>query len=288
MEKIIIFGSTGQLGSELLRLYPNALGVKHGSNKKDGMSLEDEEKIASFLRKERPDVIINAAAVTNVDRCEREKEYVYKVNGLAVRNIARIANEIGTRLVHISTDYIFDGATGFYLEDSVPNPINYYGLSKLAGDLFAQSNKRNLIIRTSGVYGYSNNFPIFAYYKLKRGETVLAMESYYSPIHVRNLAVVISKLMNMMTEGVVNVAGERVSRVEFARRVAEKFGFDLSLVVKSDLIPLLKAKRPFDTSLNTQLAKDLVRFDFYSIKSNLEAFEKSISMRVYNFHDANL
>ena len=157
--KTLIIGSEGQLGRELMKLYPDSIGTSHVPSKESYLPMEDEDAIIKFLTSEEPDVIINCAALTNVDRCEKEKEYAYRVNGLAVRSMAMKCREIEAKLVHISTDYVFDGTDGNYLENAPPNPVNYYGLSKLAGEQFAYSVKGNLVIRASGVFGYSNNFP---------------------------------------------------------------------------------------------------------------------------------
>ena len=160
--KTLIIGSEGQLGRDFMKLYPDSIGTSHVPSKESYLPMEDEDAIIKFLTSEEPDVIINCAALTNVDRCEKEKEYAYRVNGLAVRSMAMKCREIEAKLVHISTDYVFDGTDGNYLENAPPNPVNYYGLSKLAGEQFAYSVKGNLVIRASGVFGYSNNFLAFS------------------------------------------------------------------------------------------------------------------------------
>lgn len=274
--KMLIIGSEGQLGRELTKLYPDSIGTSHVPSKASYLQIENEDSIIKCLTSEKPDVVINCAALTNVDRCEKEREYAYKVNGLAVRYMAMKCKEIGAKLVHVSTDYVFDGIDGNYLENAPPNPVNYYGLSKLAGEQFAFSVRENLVIRTSGVFGYSNNFPLFVYKKLKSGETVSAIKGFYSPIHARELALAVKRLIELKEEGIVNVAGERVSRMEFALNIAEYFSLDENLVRESDQVPLLQAKRPFDSSLNIEKAIKLIDFDFYSTRSNLEALGHSI------------
>lgn len=274
--KVLIVGSEGQLGREFMKLYPDSIGTSHVPSKASYLPLENEDAIIKFLASERPDMVINCAALTNVDRCEKEREYAYKVNGLAVRFMTMKCNEIGAKFVHVSTDYVFDGIDGNYLESAPPNPVNYYGLSKLAGEQFAYSVKENLVIRTSGVFGYSNNFPLFVYKKLKSGETVSAIKGFYSPIHAKELALAVKRLIELQEEGIVNVAGERVSRMELASNIAEYFGMDRNLVRESDQVALLQAKRPFDSSLSIEKARKLIDFDFYTTKSNLEALRNSI------------
>lgn len=276
--KIVITGSEGQLGRELMKLYPTAIGASHCPSKANYLPIEHPPLIEKFLKEVNPDIVINAAALTNVDMCEREKKYAYQVNALAVRAISVVCNDIGARLVQISTDYVFDGLDGNYLEDSPPNPVNYYGLTKLSGEQFALANENNTIVRTSGVFGYSNNFPLFVYNKLKNKEPVNAIKGYYSPIHAKNLALAIQKLISFDFNGeIINVAGDRISRFELALRIAEYFNFDNDLVKESEQITNMQAKRPFDSSLNIENAKSLIDFDFYSIKTNLYALKESIS-----------
>ncbi|MEM4067734.1 MAG: NAD(P)-dependent oxidoreductase [Candidatus Micrarchaeaceae archaeon] len=274
--KILILGSEGQLGRELLKLYPESYGTSHNPSKSNYLPIEQKGAVVNLIERKKPRVVINSAAITNVDRCEKEKNYAYSVNGLSVKYILKACQNIDAKLVHISTDYIFDGNEGNYAEDAHPNPINYYGLSKLIGETYANSCEGNLVIRTSGVFGYSNNFPLFAYRKLKNREVVNAIKGFYSPIHAKNLALAIKELIDKGEEGIVNVAGERVSRTQIAVTIAEYFGLDKSLVKESDQVPLLQAKRPFDSSLNIDKAKNLIDFDFYSLKTNLDAFQSSI------------
>lgn len=274
--KIVITGAEGQLGRELMKLYPDSIGTSHDHSKRLYLPLENHDAIVKLLASEKPDLVINSAALTNVDRCEKEREYAYRVNGLAVRHMALECRKIGARLVQISTDFIFDGTTGNYVENAPPNPINYYGLSKLASEHFALSSEENLVVRTSGVFGYSNNFPLFVYNKLKNGEVVNAIKGFYSPIHAENLAKAIEKLIDLKEVGIINVAGERVSRMELALGIAEYFGLDKNMITESDMVQPIKARRPFDSSLDITKAKRLIAFDFYTMRSNLEALRSSI------------
>lgn len=272
----MITGANGQLGRELKKLYPDAIGTSHDPSSRFYFPLENPQEIIELLESERPDILVNCAALTNVDRCENEREYAYKVNGLAVKFMAIECRKIGAKLVQVSTDHIFDGAVGNYSETTPPNPVNYYGLSKLAGEHFTLSAEENLIVRTSGVFGYSNNFPLFAYRKLIKGETITAIKGFYSPIHAKNLSKAIMRLIELEQAGVVNVAGQRISRTELALMIADLFKLDKNLVKVSDQVPLLKAKRPFDSSLAIDKAKEMIDFDFFTVESNLGALKQSI------------
>ena len=170
-------------------------------------------------------------------------------------------------LVYISTDYVFDGERGFYSEDDVPNPVNYYGLTKLLGEVAVSSSlpDNSLIVRVSGLYGYSptgkRNFGITALEKMLKNEEVKAFtDQYLSPTYVPFLAEKLLRLVERGSEinGVVHVAGERVSRYEFALLLARILGRDQELVKPTSMEELrLPARRPRDSSLDTSRAQAL-------------------------------
>lgn len=277
MQNVLIIGAGGQLGRELSRIYNNSFKLFHANSGTENIDISNEEDLENRIRNIDPDIIINASALANVDRCEKERDYALMVNGLSVRTMVRCARSLNVPFIHVSTDYVFDGIEGSYSENSSPNPINYYGLSKLVGDIYSNSYEGSLIVRTSGVYGYTNNFPKFVYNALKDGKQVNAIPGFYSPIHARNLAVAISDLVNNNTRGIINVAGERVSRIALAKHIADFFELPEDLISESSEIKSMIARRPFDSSLNIDRAKSLLKTDFFSIRSNLEHFRETVS-----------
>ena len=151
--RILLTGSKGQVGSALVRaLAP--LGELCARDRQ-GLDLLDLQSIKNAVAKVKPDIIINAAAYTAVDRAEREKDLAYAVNVEAVKELAREANSVGALLIHFSTDYVFDGEKPTpYVETDAPNPLSVYGCSKLEGErAVAASGCRHFIFRTSWVYG---------------------------------------------------------------------------------------------------------------------------------------
>lgn len=269
---VLIIGSEGQLGRELMKLFPTAIGTTHKGPSK--LDITNESEITSFLKLQEPDLIINASAMTNVDLCEEEKDLAMRTNGYAVRNIADFCRETGSYFVQISTDYVFDGFHGMYKEESPPNPINYYGLSKLVGDIFAQCCPKSLIVRTSGVFGHSNNFPRYAFNTLRDGKILNVIEGFYSPIHARLLAKSVKELIEQQTQGIINLAGERISRIELAMELSNIFHFDNKLIRINSGNLQFKAKRPMDSSLDISKARVIVPFDFYSTRENLGLLSK--------------
>jgi dTDP-4-dehydrorhamnose reductase len=149
---IAIIGADGQLGTDislaLERENPAALTEKE-------IDVTDTHRVETVLSRLRPDVVINTAAFTDVDRCEKEEERAFRVNALGAKHVAERCAVLGSILIHISTDYVFDGTKAKpYRESDVPSPINVYGRTKRAGEIYIQSSCTNhYIVRTSGLYG---------------------------------------------------------------------------------------------------------------------------------------
>ena len=266
--KVLILGGSGQLARSIGPLIEEAVLASRSSDTK--LDLTHTEVIYDRISRIDPDLIINASGMTGVDQCETNIREAYQVNALSVKEIARFCRDHKIRLIHFSTDYVFDGSEGGYREDSIPNPINYYGLSKLIGDTYALSYDESVIVRTSGIYGISRNFPILALEKLNKNEQVNAIKGYYSPIFVGLLARSSVELMHSKRSGLLNIAGERITRRELAVRIAERFGLDKNLVREETEGLGLVAKRPFDSSLDSSQARRLISIDFYTSRANID------------------
>ena len=221
---VLILGVGGQLGRELYRVYPRAITISHYPEAEDFLDVRNEDKVKEFISRHRPSLVINAAAMTNVDRCQADHQLAYETNTMYLKYIAKEAQQCDSTLVKVSTDYVFDGARGKYTESDIPSPINYYGLSKLVGDTFAQICDNHLIVRTSGVYGHSKNFPYYVYSQLRSHQPIQVFGSYYSPIHARNLAIGIKAACDLELRGILNVAGDRISRYDLANSICSEFG----------------------------------------------------------------
>jgi len=278
---IIVFGCSGQLGSYLIREFSNAgykvVGTYNsnpiGSEKCIKINLKDKFMIEDLILKLKPDIIINAAAFTDVDACEVNRDECYQVNAEAVKRIVRASRVINSYLIHISTDYVFNGNNGYYKEDHLPDPVNFYGLSKLIGEAYALSYDMSAVIRTSGVFSSKKqNFPKLVVDSLAKGVKINAThEIYYSPIHALSLARCILKISDKKFYGLLHVAGERVSRYELALKIAELMGTDKELIIPVSQNQMSwKAKRPIDSSLDFSKAKTLIDFDFYSTSNNVK------------------
>ena len=154
--KIVVIGGDGQLGQDVVRAFADhgdaVVGLTHCR-----IEVSDIDSVRSTLEEFKPDLIVNTAALHHVEKCEQDPQRAFEVNALGPRNIAMVARELGAILMQVSTDYVFDGAKGSpYKESDVPQPLNTYGNTKLAGEYFVRSIcDRYFVLRTSGLYGKS-------------------------------------------------------------------------------------------------------------------------------------
>ncbi|MBN1234724.1 MAG: dTDP-4-dehydrorhamnose reductase [Methanotrichaceae archaeon] len=211
-----------------------------------------------LIRSLKPQYIVLTAAMTNVDACESDRIAAWKANALGPKNVALAARDIGAKLIHVSTDYVFDGERGMYREDDPTSPINYYGESKLAGESAVQDILEDYVIaRTSVLYGWNPsrlNFVTWAVQEMGRGNKInIVNDQYNSPTLSSNLADMILSLKD--ETGIFHTAGsERISRYDFSLKIARAFGLDESLIIpiSSDALNW-KARRPRDSSLDISL-----------------------------------
>ena len=184
-KKVLILGANGMLGHDLQNVFPDAACIGHEQD------ISDETAIRSFILEENPDIVINAAAYTDVDGCEENKEHAFAVNGEGPGFLATACQMIGAVLVHFSTDYVFDGLKAAYAESDTPNPINVYGESKLLGEQNIMKNMDNYrIIRTSWLFGkHGKNFVETMLRLSMEMESVMVVDDQFgSPTYTVDLA----------------------------------------------------------------------------------------------------
>ena len=164
MKKIFVTGCMGQLGRAIQKEYGDTVEFILSDMVDEpgviNLDISDNEAVLSLIRKEQPDVIINCAAFTNVDGCETNEDLAFKANAIGPRNLAIAAKETGAKLIHVSTDYVFNGESDHPLvETDRPDPVSAYGRTKLAGEEFVKSFcDRYFILRTAWLYGEGKNF----------------------------------------------------------------------------------------------------------------------------------
>jgi len=236
--------------------------------------------IHDAIERIRPDVIIHAAAVTDVDLCEERPELAYLINGEGTGKIGEEAKGVGAHVIYVSTDYVFDGRTGSYREDEPPNPVNHYGRSKLLGErLLRESCCHHCIARTSVIYGWGRehrpNFGTWVLSTLQSNRTIKAvMDQYVSPTLNENLAEMLVNVVDMKLERVLHVAGStRIDRYNFALKIAEIFQLDPNLVEPVKAADMnWRAQRPADSSLDVEKAMRLLDRKPLKLSDALERF----------------
>ncbi|MGE5845566.1 MAG: SDR family oxidoreductase, partial [Ignavibacteria bacterium] len=233
-----------------------------------------------------PDFIINAAAYTNVDRSETDREMAWKINVKGVEYLAEASRVLDAHLIHISSDYIFDGLKGPYSETAVPNPVSYYGRTKLASENALKiSGTIHTILRTNVLFGRAEeNRPDFVRWvvqMLRSGQMIrIVTDQINNPTFVGDLVQGINKVIDYRKEGIYNIGGrDFLSRFDFTMEIAEFFELDKSLV-KPILTEELKqpAKRPLNSGLLTLKAETELGFKPHSVKEVLSIMKKELSL----------
>ena len=265
--RMIVTGSSGQLGSEICRLsthetYGTYLGdlPRAGRAKPMRMDITDAEAVNKVFASVKPDCVVHCAAMTSVDSCETDKDMAWEVNVDGTKNIVRACSKFGASLVYISTDYVFDGKKGNYVETDVPNPLNHYACTKLAGEMLARTLDKHMILRSSVMFSAGgNNFVSWVRDSLSKGQTKIVTDQINSPTLATEMAETVLRLVELDATGVYHTAGaERISRYDFAKAIAKVFGLDASRITAAKTAELgQKAVRPVDSSLKIAKVKKL-------------------------------
>lgn len=254
---ILIVGANGMLGRDLMRLLPGDIrGVDIGE-----IDITSVDSVKRTLLTLKPAVVINAAAYTDVDGCEANRELAMRVNGEGVANLARVSGEIGAKLVQISTDYIFDGGKGSpYLEDDPPRPLSVYGESKLLGENNARLAPSFLIVRTQWLYGVHGRNFVETMLKLAGEKTELAVvdDQIGSPTWTIDLGMAIKALLEKGCTGVYHAANAGYcSWNEFAGAIFAEAGLCITLKAMTTKELNRPANRPLYSTLDCgKLARD--------------------------------
>jgi dTDP-4-dehydrorhamnose reductase len=241
------------------------------------LDITNRGDVKSLVSSFQPNVILNAAAATNVDWCESNREEAWKANVTAVENLAESARKVGAKLIHVSTDYIFDGKNGPYDEEAQPNPIGYYGKTKLASEnAIRTSGISNAILRTNVLYGsgigIKANFALWVVNNLKSGKQINVVDDQIgNPTFVGDLAMAMIKAFELNREGIFHIGGgEQISRYDFALQAAKVFGFDTTLIKRIKTSDLSQAApRPMISGFITLKAETQLGIHFLNAADGL-------------------
>lgn len=277
---ILVTGSNGQLGNELRMLSKNNPGYQFFFTSRSELSIENTGQVRSFFQKNHIDYCINCAAYTAVDKAESEKDQSFEINAYAVGELAKICTAYATKLIHISTDYVYDGSSRVALkENAAVGPVNVYGASKLKGEQLAlQNNPSTLIIRTSWVYSsFGNNFVKTMIRLLREKDEINVINDQFGcPTYAADLADVIMNFIGQTEKGksfcgVVNYSNAGITTwYDFAEEIKYQIKSDCKINPIPSSSYKTAAERPRFSVLDTSRIKEWLQADIPSWKESLK------------------
>lgn len=287
MTRLLITGVSGLLGINLALIaarkgyevvgWTNSRELKDVPFQQENHDLEQLSCIPAWVEKARPDAVIHCAAIANLDFAQQQPNLAMRVNAEVPGVLAETALKLDIPLIHISTDSIFDGQKGNYSEEDRPNPQNIYAQSKLAGEqAVSLANPRAMIARVV-FYGWSisgqRSLAEFFYNNLSKGQVVKGFtDSIFSPLYVGELAVLLLESLQKDLTGIWHVFAQNpISKYEFGVALAQRFGFDSSLiepVVTS--AGELSTRRPLNLSINTKKLQKALGRDLPEVHQGVE------------------
>lgn len=301
MKTILITGSNGLLGQQLVRLLhdrsdyklvatskgENRISTVHGFIYEE-MDITSAAEVEQIFSKYQPDIVINTAAMTNVDACEHEKEQCWAMNVTAVQNLVNESKKYNTHLIHLSTDFVFDGEAGPYKETDFPNPLSYYGLSKYESEKIVENSglEKWTIARTIIVYGVvekmsRSNIVLWAKEALEKGNPMNVVDDQFrSPTHASDLAKGCILIADKGATGIFHLSGKDVmSILELVYRVADFFNLDKSPIhsIKSNTLNQA-AKRPPKTGFILEKAQKELGYDPMSFEEGLAITARELEL----------
>ncbi len=294
--KILITGSNGLLGQKLVHLLlekgESVIATSRGANRLpignavyESLDITDAQQTLAVISHHRPEVVINTAAMTNVDQCELEKEACWQLNVKAVENLIAACTAANSHLLHLSTDFIFDGTHGPLSEEEKANPISYYGESKWAAEqLLFKSNISWSIARTVLVYGLAHdmsrsNIVLWVKNSLEAGKTIQVVnDQWRTPTLAEDLAMGCYLIAKNKAKGIFNISGEEMlTPYQMAIKTAAVFGLDQQLIQETDGSKFTQvAKRPPKTGFIVNKAKRELGYQPHSFDDGLNILKTQI------------
>ncbi len=295
---ILITGSNGLLGQKLVELICtknefNLVATARGENRLNtafnyiytSMDITNRDDVFLVISKYKPDYIIHTAAMTNVDQCEAEKELCWKQNVDAVQYISEAASVNNSHIIHLSTDFIFDGTSGPYDELAEAKPLSYYGESKLAAEKIVRASNLNwAIVRTVLVYGIAqdmsrSNIILWVKKSLEEGKTIQVVDDQFrTPTLAEDLALGCYLIVKNNALGIFNISGKEVlTPFDMAMKTCDFFNLDKNLIKKSDSSNFQQpAKRPPRTGFIIDKAINQLGYKPHSFEQGIEELSKQI------------
>ncbi|SHM52366.1 dTDP-4-dehydrorhamnose reductase [Chryseobacterium polytrichastri] len=278
MKKIVVIGSNGQLGNCIRKIAPDfELDYEFVFADSQTVDITNEDQVNTFFNNEKPDFCINASAYTAVDLAEKESEKAFAVNADGVANLAQACVDHKAILVHVSTDYVFDGETNLdYSEDDFTNPIGVYGESKLKGEELAlEINPKTIILRTSWLYSEFNKNFVKTMLNLfpQKDELGIVADQYGQPTNANDLAEAIMNIINAPTKifGVFHFSNyPETTWFEFAKKIAEFSNASVKLnALTTEQYPT-PAKRPKRSTMCLDKIEETYKIELKHWENSLE------------------
>ena len=278
-KKILIIGM-GFLGSYVFREFENkgfnVIGTKLSLNDyMTKLDITDIESIEKCINQIKPDLIINCAANINLELLEKNPEIGECINAVGPKNLAKVAFKNKIRLIHISTDSIFDGNNSMYSEEDIPNPINEYGKTKLLGEKYIQDIMKDYVILRTNFFGINDNGTGLLNWiieKLSQKEEITGFDDViFNPLEISNLSKMIVEISKSNFIGVLHLSSNNlISNYKFIMKVADVFNFDKELIKKGTLNDMnFIALRPKNTTLYNKKAKKIIKTKIQTINESL-------------------
>ena len=295
--KILVLGGSGLIGNffihnsinhEIITTFNKTkINASNAISKKINLP-EDWAKLQDLILEDKPDVVLNSIAYSNPDFCEIHKEEIYALHVKITEKITALCSKINSKIVFLSTDYVFDGKKGNYTESDKTNPINYYGHSKDLAEKITLKNKNNLVLRTAMVYGLSSKvrFLLYVIENLRENKEINTYDDIFnSATLLDDLTNGISKAIEFDANGIYHMVGSScVSRFDFAKTVAKVFNFNENLVKPVSIVSAkLKAQRPVKPCLNNSKAVKTFNIKFSSINEGIkQVYERRDGLDIFN------
>ena len=282
----MIIGATGMLGSSIYltntnhELIGTYLGEKPNSSKIIKLDITKEENVKKVINNYQPEAIINTAAITNVDLCEKNRKLAENVHILGTKYLVAAAEECNSYFLYISTDSVFDGIKGNYNEKDKPRPLNVYAQTKFEGEKETLKYQNSSVIRTN-IYGYNwlnkESIAEWIINTLKKEKKInLFRDVYFTPILVNNLSQALLEIVERKLKGIFHIAGaENVTKINFGKKIAELWNLDEELIEPISIYDLnLKADRPLKPTLDITKCQKILRTKLLNLEEGLKLFRK--------------
>jgi dTDP-4-dehydrorhamnose reductase len=289
--RVLIIGASGRIGKEIYKIFDNDINklffnvfgtyCNHPLSELEKLDITDIESVKNLINKIKPEIVIHAAGMVYPIKCEENKKLAWKINVIGTKNLLECCKDIGSKIVYISTDYVFDGKNNPYDELDQTNPLNYYGQTKLESEKLILSINEYLIIRTAWVNDVEKNSSSFIMQvinSLKNNEVFsVPFDQYGSPTITSNLSEIIFELIQKNQKGIFHVTGlTYIDRYNFAIKIAEVFLLNRKLIKKISTAELnQKIKRPLEVNLDLKKLKSIITTKIFSLDEQLDLMKKT-------------